>query len=422
MRIALVTHNFPPVVGSMSNWNQQTAQLLASLGYEVTVYHFQNRRYPKLDIKNVRIKQLRVGKQRPRAGLWGMVRLAWRMLRISVQFLRILPSLARADLWQGGFSEEMYLKVLLSILRVVFRKPLCLAVNSHLFVHTHTGWKAKLRESAMDLVLMSTNVIITTGEDLKLNILQEGIVSKPIKVLSPAVNCSEFHPGVPTGAFVAALKERSLSLPAHPRLLFIGEMSEDNDPFEFLEIAGRFPKCGIVLVGDGTLKKEVRTRLEPIAERGIVAGFIPASLLPSALAAADIVVLPFAKSRGGVPVQVIQAMACGRPVIAYEVGHLGAVIENGVDGLLVPHGDRKKIEAEIRRLLEYPTLQEKMGEAAARKASKQWDLAHRREEYAKFYSEYLDDWKKGLASGPGHKGVEAVATEKSGSPKGPARR
>ncbi|MBE7559334.1 glycosyltransferase family 4 protein [bacterium] len=422
MRIALVTHNFPPVVGSMSNWNQQIAELLASVGHDVTVYHFQNRRYPLPDIKNIRVKQIRVGKLRAQPGSRGFVYRLWRTFRITVRFLFILPGLARADLWQGSFSEELYLKVLLSLFRFVFRKPLCLAVNSHLFVHTHTGWKAKLRDGAMDLVLMSTSVIITSGEDLKLNILQEGIVSKTIKVLLPAVNCSEFHPGVPTGAFIAALKERSLTLPARPRLMFVGEMTEDNDPFEFLEVGQRFPKCGIVLVGDGPLKKEVRDRLAPIADHAIIAGFIPTWLLPSALAAADVVVLPFARSRGGVPFQVIQAMACGKPVVAYEIGHLGAVIEQGADGILVPQGDRKRLEAEVRRLLEFPSLCEKMGEAAARKVCKHWDLTHRREEYAKFYREFLDDWKKGLTSAPGRKAAEAVATEKSGSPKGPARR
>lgn len=421
MRIALITHNFPPVVGSMSTWNQQIAELLASVGHEVSVYHFQNRRYPLPEIRSVRVKRLRIGKFRHKTGFANLLYRAWHTFRVTVQFLRILPSLARADLWQGSFGEEIYLKVLLAICRFIFRKPLCLAVDSHLFVHTHTGWKAKLRDGALDLALMSTNVIITSGEDLKLNILQEGIVTKPIKVLSPAVNCGDFHPGVPSGAFVAALKERGLTLPPRPRLVFVGEMTEDNDPFEFLELAARFPKCGIVMVGDGPLKKEVRARMEPIAERAIVAGFIPAWLLPGAIGTADICVLPFARSRGGVPFQVIQVMACGKPLVVYDVGHVSAVVENGVDGILVPHGDRRRMEAEMRRLLEFPTLLEKMGESAAKKICRHWDLGYRRDEYAKFYSEFLEGWKTARASAPGRKAAAAVAAEKSGSPKGPNR-
>ena len=417
-RIAIVTHKFPPVVGSAAAWNRELAELLGSLGYNVTVYHFQDRKYPPPEIRNVRVKALRVGKYRRVTGFRHTVYFLWHAMRISLQFLRILPSLARAELWQGSFGEEMYLKAYMSLWRFVFRKPLCLAVNSQLFAHEHTGWKAKMRECAMDLVLMSTNVIITAGEDLKLNILQEGLVGVPIHVLLPAVDCSELHPGVPTGAFYATLKERGLERPPRPRLGFLGELTEENAPGVFVEVIEHFPKCGALVIGDGPLKPDVRAALEPLGQRATLVGYTADSLLPSALASVDLCVFPFEKTRGGVPTPVLQAMACGKPVLAYDVGHLSGLITNGVDGILVPHGDCRRLQSEIRRMLDFPSLCEKMGEAAVRTVCKHWDLSRRRQEYAKFYSEFLEAWRISRTSPRRRKALEAAAMEKSGPPKG----
>jgi len=83
----------------------------------------------------------------------------------------------------------------------------------------------------------------------------------------------------------------------------------------------------------------------------------------------------------------LEAMACGRPVVAYDAGGLSEVIEDGVSGILVPRGDLEALTRAVSDLLEDPGRAERMGAAARARAEtrfpyqimarKYLDLAHR---------------------------------------------
>lgn len=68
------------------------------------------------------------------------------------------------------------------------------------------------------------------------------------------------------------------------------------------------------------------------------------------------------------PTVAIEAMATGRPVIASNIGGLTDQVVEGETGLLVPPNDPAALRAALERLLADPSLREKMGRAAKRKA------------------------------------------------------
>ncbi len=72
----------------------------------------------------------------------------------------------------------------------------------------------------------------------------------------------------------------------------------------------------------------------------------------------------------------LEAMACGRPVIASSVGGLPEFIEHGQQGYLVPPGDHLQLARRIVELLEHPELDMAMGKAALRRShSYTWKAA-----------------------------------------------
>jgi len=81
------------------------------------------------------------------------------------------------------------------------------------------------------------------------------------------------------------------------------------------------------------------------------------------LAAADAVLLP---SRWeGLPLVLLEAMARGRPIVASAVGGVADVIEDGVNGTLVPPGDAAALTAALEALHRKADRAWRMGRSAA---------------------------------------------------------
>lgn len=107
------------------------------------------------------------------------------------------------------------------------------------------------------------------------------------------------------------------------------------------------PKRGVEVLAelDATLLIVGRVRREVehlVPEHAVRVDWLPRHQLPEAYAACDVVLQP--SLHDGLPNVVLEAMACGRPVVARPVGGMPDVIEHGVDGLLVEAGWQAAVE------------------------------------------------------------------------------
>ncbi|WP_430536855.1 glycosyltransferase [Pseudoxanthomonas suwonensis] len=93
--------------------------------------------------------------------------------------------------------------------------------------------------------------------------------------------------------------------------------------------------------------------------------------MPALLASVDIVVLP--SYREGLPKGLIEAAACGLPLVTTDVPGCREVVNDGVDGLLVPPRDAVALARAIARLQDDRGLAERLGEAARSKAMNEFD-------------------------------------------------
>ena len=121
----------------------------------------------------------------------------------------------------------------------------------------------------------------------------------------------------------------------------------------------------VSLIGDDGGSTELlkrRARELGIAEAITFKGAQPRAELPDAYRAASVCVVP---SRfESMSYTCMEAMACGRPVVAARTGALPEVITDGVDGLLVPPEDPAALAAAIGRLLLDEAARRRLGEAA----------------------------------------------------------
>jgi glycosyltransferase involved in cell wall biosynthesis len=96
-----------------------------------------------------------------------------------------------------------------------------------------------------------------------------------------------------------------------------------------------------------------------------ITGYISHSDLPSYYSLMDVVVHP--SLRDGMPNAILEAMACGKAVVATGVGGISDVLQDRVDGSIVPANDADALSRAILELLEHDSLRRQLGESARQK-------------------------------------------------------
>ena len=140
---------------------------------------------------------------------------------------------------------------------------------------------------------------------------------------------------------------------------------------QLLESAG--DKIHFVIAGDGPAREELTQRVALAPWRGKVTLLGHRDDVPGVLASLDVLALP-SYAHEGIPQIILQAQAMARAVVATTVGGIPEVVEDGVNGLLVPPRDPAALAAKIRLLLDDAALRRRLGEAARMGIEKQHSL------------------------------------------------
>ncbi|MBC7503343.1 glycosyltransferase [Candidatus Gracilibacteria bacterium] len=144
--------------------------------------------------------------------------------------------------------------------------------------------------------------------------------------------------GIDHTIFYPGVRTLFLDIP-RPILLYVGRIAVEKNIVDFLEMDTRYAK---IIVGDGPLLEEYREKYSDIqflgqrsaVELGEIYRSVDAFVFPSKTDTLGLVNL--------------EAMACGLPIIAYDLENTRCIIENDVTGILVPEG--KKLETAIEKI------------------------------------------------------------------------
>lgn len=162
------------------------------------------------------------------------------------------------------------------------------------------------------------------------------------------------------------------------RVLLAARLLWDKGIAEYIEAARQLHAQGraieLLLAGDpdpGNPSAVPQADIESWVEEGLVQWLGHVDDMPALLHAVDIVVLP--SYREGLPKGLIEAAACGLPLVATDVPGCREVVSDGIDGLLVPVRDSSALAAAIARLQDDPALASRLGAAARQKALHEFD-------------------------------------------------
>ena len=203
---------------------------------------------------------------------------------------------------------------------------------------------------------------------------EENIASSP--VLSRYKDrCTVVPYGVDLGAFTlteteAVEVQRRRAAAGEGTVLFVGVLRPYKGVDVLLRAMARV-KARLIVVGRGASRLELSSlaaRLG-ISNRVSFLGEVSESERRILLHACDVFVLPSIDNREAFGLAQLEAMACGRPVVASDLPTgVRFVNKNQMTGLLVPPGDSDALAAALQRLLGDERLRQTLGNAAKRRA------------------------------------------------------
>ncbi len=174
-----------------------------------------------------------------------------------------------------------------------------------------------------------------------------------------------------------------------PLVLAAGRMTEQKNHALLLEAILRLRRTGVrcraMIVGDGPLRAFLERRIDELglADQVVLPGNVRD--LTELMQGADLFVLPSLWE--GLPLVLLEAMACGLPVVGTRIrGHCRGV-EDGVSGLLVEPGDAGALAQAIATLLREPARRSAFGAAGLEIVRREYDFARVAEALGRLYGE-----------------------------------
>lgn len=202
-------------------------------------------------------------------------------------------------------------------------------------------------------LLKKARSIIASSDFVKKSFLQSW--KAKTDVVTPGVNHQRFTP----------LDKPKLH---HPRkLVFVGDARDPRKGLPvLLQALKQIPDCQLEVIGQAPMVSQ---------QRVIYRGQLTGMKLVEAYQSADIVILPSTTNAESFGMTLLEAMACGRPVIGSDIGGIPTLVQDGVNGLLVNANDTDALADAIERLIHNEKLATKLGQAGRQTAvdSYSWD-------------------------------------------------
>jgi len=213
-----------------------------------------------------------------------------------------------------------------------------------------------LRRPQIQAALRGAGAVVAVSHALAGKVTELGVQRSRVHVVYNGVDHALFAPGSRSEARVR------LGLSADtPLLLYVGNLKSSKGCLDLLEalpaVLAIHPRAHLVYVGAGAIRSTLLARAAELgcAKRVQLVGEVPHGDLVHWFRAADLLCLP--SHNEGVPNVVLEAMACGTPVVASKVGGIPEVVPDYAGILVPPHA----IEA--------------LSAALIQAATKSWDSA-----------------------------------------------
>lgn len=266
-------------------------------------------------------------------------------------------------------SELPWTFILAVIAERLLRRPLVLTTHCSAIATFHPETLAgrmliRPARAAERFAVRRAAAVIVLTDRIRATYLGEGLVSPDrVHVIPDGVRLSQFRPKAPA----SACEEDGRA--ADPLVLYCGRFAPEKGWADFVRAAHMLTQTGrsarYLMCGEGNELDRCRRLVtrSGLASRVELPGHLDREAVAKLMRATAVVVVPSKHEElGGT---VLEALASGAGVVVTRVGGLPEVVDDGVNGLVVPVGRADLIARAIARLLDDPLLRLRLGAAGA---------------------------------------------------------
>jgi glycosyltransferase involved in cell wall biosynthesis len=340
-RLCIVTHTFLPHVGGIERVVYEQGKRLMKRGFDLTVLTHRNYTPSRYSYDGIKVRcydALNVG-----------FRLGIPYPIPNVTSVQPFLECIKASALIHAHGHPYLSSLAAAKLARRYGKPFVLTQHNT-FIEYNGVWDTveKVNDLAVGKqTLKAAQKIIVISNATKLYVQRLGADPEKVELIYNGVDLNRFKPipqaraqvrrklGIAEDAVIAATVRRLVYKNGIDTLLECARLTVQQNP-----------RLVYLVIGGGPDFDDVKARAAQLGlERNFVlAGFVSDEDLPKYYNAADFFVLP-SKSGEGLPLVALEAMACGLPLVATDVGGIGEVLVSGYGTIVPPDNPQAIAEA-----------------------------------------------------------------------------
>lgn len=259
--------------------------------------------------------------------------------------------------------------------RIHHQKPYIVTVQgSDIFQASQIPWVAPITKA----ILNKAGQVLALSHALAESAIQLGVKSEKVSVIPNGVDTVFFHPGSSSRELL---------------ILYVGSFIERKGLLHLINaiplVIQQFPQVRFAFIGGGSQEKSLSDRVNDLDLRENIRflGELPQQEVRNWMQKAYIFVLPSLEE--GLGVALLEALACGTPVVATQVGGIPDVVTPEV-GTLVPPANAEALASALIEILRDPIKWRELSENARQRALHKYNWEHIAQQIVLIYQEQLN--------------------------------
>ena len=243
------------------------------------------------------------------------------------------------------------------------------------------------------IILRLIDAHVVVSKSMIRSAIESGSSTSKVRVIYNGINLNKF----PKSENDVCQHRRFLKEPGF-RILYLSRLHPKKRPEDlvkaFPRVLKKVPNAMLIIAGKGGEEaklKKIASKLG-VENKIVFTGFVPEHEKWYLLRECDVFVLPSIVEAFGIAV--IEAMACGKPVIATNVGPFPEIIRHEATGILVPTCSPKHLAEAIIHLALNPEKRKRMGAMARKVVEEKFNMKRIASQYLELYQELINKKNK----------------------------